>query len=243
MRKVKLLLTFTLAIVSIFFLVGCNILDGLVKDNGGETPLSQILNRNTSSDDTVAVITNPEQGEQTVKLYFADKNGELLIEESRTIPKTLSLARETVNQWLLGPSGATDSYPVVNPQTTLKDIAIKNGIAIVDLSKEFLQPYSNVAAETALYGLVNTLTQFATVEIVTIRVEGQEIKTYRSLSTDNLRYRADIVGYSAGSSVDKTNKPIEAADESSVDNADSHNDSSTADSATASPSAINLFGS
>jgi len=200
MQKTKWLIIFLVCIAAIMMLVGCNILDSLIKDSGGSAPLGQILNKNENEvkDDALPVAANL-QGEKTVKLYFADKNGEALIEQNRTIPKTLSLARETVNQWLLGPAGDSDCYPVVNPQTVLLDISITNGSATVDLSKEYLQPFSNVKAETALYGLVNTVAQFSTVQLVKIRIEGQEIKTYRGLNLDQLRFRNDVIGFSSGS--------------------------------------------
>ncbi|QHA01518.1 GerMN domain-containing protein [Dehalobacter restrictus] len=197
MRKIRLLLTFVLLIAAITLLVGCNILNDLIKEGGGDAPLSKLLDK-TAQEDTVEVTTDSQQTEQTVKLYFADADGKVLIEENRTIPKTLSLARETVSQWLLGPAGRSSAYPMVNPQTVLLDIGIKSGIATVDLSKEFLEPYSNVAAETALYGLVNTLTQFQTVQIVKIRVEGKDIQTYRGIGLENLRYRNDLIGYASG---------------------------------------------
>ncbi|MCG1024878.1 GerMN domain-containing protein [Dehalobacter sp.] len=197
MRKIRLLLTFILMIAAIMLLVGCNILNDLIKEGGGNAPLSKLLNK-TVQEDTVAVTTESQQTEQTVKLYFADADGKVLIEENRTIPKTLSLARETVCQWLLGPVGSSGSYPMVNPQTKLLDIGIKNGIATVDLSKEFIEPYSNISAETALYGLVNTLTQFQTVQIVKIRVDGRDIQTYRGIRLENLRSRNDLIGYASG---------------------------------------------
>ncbi|HHV64382.1 MAG TPA: GerMN domain-containing protein [Peptococcaceae bacterium] len=202
MRKPGLLFTFFLCVAAILLLVGCNILDNLVKDGGGSAPLSQLLNRfqgEKGNNDATAVITTPQQGESTIKLFFADKSGTQLIEVYRTIPKTLSLAKETVCQWLMGPTGGQgDVYAVVNPATSLRSINIKNGIAIVDLSKEFLEPYSNIAPEIALYGLVNTLTQFPTVELVKIRIEGQDINMYRGLDLSNLRFRHDLIGFSAG---------------------------------------------
>lgn len=212
MQKTRLLLTFFLCIVAIMLLVGCNILDNLVKDEGGNAPLSQILNNKTPRDnnsDAIPVITAPE-GESTIKLYFADKSGKSLIEVNRTIPKTLSLAKETVNQWLMGPSSANaDSYQVVSPQTTLRSINIKNGIATVDLSKEFLEPYSNISAETALYGLVNTVAQFPTVQIVKIRIEGQEINVFRGIDLSNLRFCNDLIGYSSGPAFQGSIEPLE----------------------------------
>lgn len=198
MQKTKWLIICFLCMAAITMLVGCNILDSLVKDGGGSAPLGQILNKNNEVGKDALPVTAEPQGNQTVKLYFADKNGEVLIEQNRTIPKTLSLARETVNQWLLGPAGDADCYPVVSPETVLLDISIKNGTATVDLSKEYLQPFTNVTAETALYGLVNTVAQFSTVQMVKIRIEGQEIKTYRSLDLEQLRFRNDVIGYSTG---------------------------------------------
>lgn len=201
MQRTRLLLTIVVCITAILMLVGCNILDELVKDGGGSAPLSNIFNRALDKDtarDAVPVITGSDQGEHSIKLFFADKDGKSLIEVNRTIPKTLSLARETVTQWLMGPSNSTEAYPTVSPQTTLRDINIKNGIATIDLSKEFLQPYSNVLPTTALYGLVNTVTQFSSVQIVKIRVEGKEISTYRGISLNDLRFRNDLIGYSSG---------------------------------------------
>lgn len=240
MRKVKLLFVFVLCTALIVMLTGCDILNTLIQKDGGSTPLSQILNKNTESD-TVPVITTTQQGEHTVKLYFADSSGKVLVEQNRTIPKTLSLARETVSQWLMGPvASSSDSYPLVNPQTILKDIGIKNGIATVDLSKEFLEPYSNITAETALYGLVNTLTQFSTVQIVNIRVEGQDIDYFRGISLDNLRFRNDLIGYSSGSAVqDQSLVEQSSTEQSSTEQNQEVNTGQSQD--VVSPSSINLF--
>ena len=238
MQKAKWLIACILCIAAIMMLVGCNILDSLVKDDGGNPPLGQILNRNTEEEgkNALPVITG-QQGEQTVKLYFSDESGKSLIEQSRTIPKTLSLARETINQWLLGPAGNTDCYPAVNPETRLLDINIKNGVAIVDLSSEYLQPFSNVTAETALYGLVNTVAQFSTVQLVEIRIEGQKIKTYRGISLGQLRFRNDVIGYSSGSadgSIPESDIPSFVAEEDKQDNVKEEKEA-------LSPSSMNLF--
>jgi len=242
MQKTKLLLTFVVCIAAILMLVGCNILDELVKDGGGSAPLSNIFNRALDKDsghDAVPVITDSQQGEHTIKLYFADKSGKKLVEVSRTIPKTLSLARETVNQWLMGPAG-TDAYPAVNPQTVLRDINIKNGIATVDLSKEFLQPYSNVTPEIALYGLVNTLTQFSTVQIVKIRVEGKEISTFRGIGLSDLRSRNDLIGFSSGP-VAQSNTPDVTISDIKGGPLQEMNKSAAGEDKKESPSSMNIF--
>ncbi|NLI93412.1 MAG: GerMN domain-containing protein [Peptococcaceae bacterium] len=238
MQKTRLFITCILCIAAIMMLVGCNILNDLIKDGGGNGPLGNLLNKTTDKNkdgSAVPVISNSTQGENQIKLYFSDKSGKKLVEVNRTIPKTLSLARETVHQWLVGPSGSTDSYPVVSPQTTFRDISIKNGIATVDLSKEFLQPYSNVAAETTLYGLVNTVSQFSSVQLVKIRVEGQEIKTFRGINLSDLRFRNDLIGFSAG--------PVTQGGSSQTPGVSQQDDSKTATGSEKkeSPSTMNIF--
>jgi len=135
----------------------------------------------------------------TVELYFPDVTGQYLVKEKRVIPKTLSVARETVKQWLLGPTTAQAMSPVV-AGTTLLDIAInEQGLVTVDLSEEFLQPVNQVSAEARLYGLVNTLAQFPTVERVRLRVEGQNLVSYEGINTTNLTYNDRLVQGAAGS--------------------------------------------
>jgi len=229
MRKKPLLLTFFLCLAAIILLVGCNTLDSVLKEGGNSAPLAQILNKIQDKDpegEATPIVAGVQQGETIVKLYFADSRGEGLIEVKRSIPKTLSLARETVNQWLSGPvDRASDAYAAVNPQTVLRDININNGVAIVDLSKQFLQKYSNVSPQTTLYGLVNTLTQFPTVEIVKIRVEGQEIDSYFGIDLTNLRMRPDLIRSSTGSTAQEK--------EQSGDNPAEEEHS---------PSSVNIFG-
>lgn len=233
MQKIKYLLISILCIAAIMMLMGCNILDNLIKEGEGNAPLAELLNRGDNNDDGVPVITAPE-GEQTIKLYFAGKNGNTLVEQNRTIPKTLSLARETVNQWLLGPVGDSDCFPVVSPDTRLRDISITNGIATVDLSKEYLEPYGNVTAETALYGLVNTVAQFPSVQLVRIRVEGQDIKVFRGINLNELRFREDLVGYSSGPVIPEDQVSISIGENSEEDPAPEVNK-------TLSPSSKNIF--
>lgn len=241
MRTTKILLIFVMSLLMATSLMGCDILSSLVKEGEGTAPLGQFLNR-TPTGEALPVITTPIEGEQTVKLYFADESGKRLTETQRTIPKTLSLARETLNQWLLGPAGgAADVYPVVSSQTKLRDINIKNGIAIVDLSKEYLEPYGNVSREVALYGLVNTIAQFPTVEMVEIRIDGKGIGQYRGIQLKNLRFRNDLVGTATGLVQQETVKKEEVLEEKPLEFI--VEEPKAAPKPKASPSTVNLFSS
>ncbi|KGK91544.1 spore gernimation protein [Desulfosporosinus sp. HMP52] len=177
--------------LSLILMTGCGTLETLVKKDGASTPLADWIGSTGDKETTIPASTATGEG-KVVALYYPDPSGKYLLKEERTLPKTVSLARETVVQWLKGPSG-NDLLASVSTTTTLRDIAIKDSVVIVDLSKEFLQPNSKVAPEIALYGLVNTLTQFSTIKQVQIRVDGQPISKYGTIDASNLVYKANLV--------------------------------------------------
>jgi hypothetical protein len=177
-------------------LAGCGTLQTLVQKDGEATPLSQWIG---SEQQTVPATTNLGDG-KAVNLYFPDSTGKTLVKEERTLPKTVSVARETINEWLKGPVQGKGQAAVA-PATTLRDIAIKDGVATVDLSKEFAEPFGKVSQELAVYGLVNTLTQFPTVHEVKIRVEGKPLTKLGNLDLNNLSYKEGIVKDTATPSV------------------------------------------
>lgn len=193
-------------ILTLIFLMGCGTLETLINKDGTGTSLGDFIGGDRS-DSLPAVSTastmSPSEGSVEINLYFADTTGKYLVEEHRTVPKTLSLARETVSEWLKGPSvsAGTTEQAAVPTTTTLRDIAIKEDMGIVDLSKEFLQTSSKVSPEVALYGLVNTLTQFPTIKQVQIRVEGKPLTKYGTIDATNLVNKASLVKENDSASV------------------------------------------
>lgn len=209
------------------FLAGCGTLETLVKKEGEATPLSQWI----GNEQTVPATTNLGDG-KAVSLYFPDSTGKALIKEERTLPKTLSVARETINEWLKGPAQGKGQAAVI-PATTLRDIAIKDGVATVDLSKEFTEPVNKVSQEVAVFGLVNTLTQFPTVHEVKIRVEGKPLTKLGNVDLSKLSYKESLV----------KNTP-ESAQKSNSQGTGTNSDKPIKDDSSKkkdSPSSINLF--
>lgn len=126
-----------------------------------------------------------------VALYFADRNGEYLKVEKSQIPFVQGLARATVEALIAGPrqKNLTKTFP---DGAKLLDINIQDGLCTVDMSKEFKENHWGGSSGEILtvYSLVNTLTQFPTVEKVEILVEGQKIDTlagHMDLSTPVFR--------------------------------------------------------
>jgi spore germination protein GerM len=117
----------------------------------------------------------------SVSLYFADQSGESLVAEQRDVQKVEGIGRAVIQELLKGPV-QPELAEAVPENTQLLDINIKeDGLAIVDFSKELAEGLSDSSAaeKMAIYSIVNTLTQFPSVERVQIRVEGKNVNTLK----------------------------------------------------------------
>ncbi|KUO70599.1 MAG: spore gernimation protein [Desulfosporosinus sp. BRH_c37] len=213
--KIRIWNSFLMGVVlfSLIFIAGCGTLETLVNKDGASTAFGDFIGGKSTTVLPAATSVSTSSDAKSIFLYFADSTGKYLVKEQRLLPQTTSVARETVNQWLKGPDEGTNSRASVPTTTVLLDIAIKDNIAIVDLSKEFLKPNSNVSPEVALYGLVNTLTQFATVKQVQIRIEGKALLKYGAIDATKLINKASLIKAVAAPTtnpiVPNTNKGLE----------------------------------
>lgn len=231
------------------FIPGCSALDTMLqKDGNAKSVLGDWIGSGTKPSSPQGQNLTGEN--KTIVLYFADSTGKYLVPEERTIPKTLSLARETVTQWLRGPAVKENSVQAAaSPATTLLDISVKDGVAIVDLSKEFSQPYAKISPEVTLYGLANTLTQFPTIKEIKLRVEGKPFLRLGSVDASNLAYKGSLVKNSlpAAAPAAAVPKSPSANGSAGVGSGGNSTDGSslgrgsTNGDTPASPSSINLF--
>jgi spore germination protein GerM len=143
----------------------------------------QLETPEVSAEDLVqsaGALADPSQS-KTVVLYFTDQSGANLVAEERMIPKVEGIGRAVMQELLKGP--VQPELAEALPQATqLLDINIKeDGLAIVDFSKELADDLadSSSAERMAVYSIVNTLSQFPSVERVQIRVEGKNVNTLK----------------------------------------------------------------
>lgn len=111
----------------------------------------------------------------TVVLYFANTSGYLQAEQ-RTVKKTPGIARQAINELCRGPQ--SQSLAATLPDgTRLLDINIKDGLCTVNFSRELVAKHSggSGAEYATVYSIVNTLTQFSSINQVQILVEGQVV--------------------------------------------------------------------
>jgi len=127
--------------------------------------------------ESVAVISQIGDTKE-ISLYFAAGDGKGLKEEKRSIPKETGLARATLNQLIYGPKDQ-DLFPTIPANTILQDINIRDGLCTVNFSDDLTLNYAedNLDEELTVYSIVNTLTQFPTIEEVIILIDGQAVPT------------------------------------------------------------------
>ena len=130
-------------------------------------------------DPAAAETISPTGETKTVVLYFTDQEGEQLVAEERQIAKVEGIAKASIEALLSGPKDS-DLQSALPEGVRLLDINIKSdGLAIVDFSGDLKENMadSNKKEKTAIYSIVNTLTEFPTVERVEIRIDGKTVNT------------------------------------------------------------------
>ena len=101
----------------------------------------------------------------------------------REIPRTLAVATAAMNALIAGPNeremGSSPAmYTTVPDGTRLLGLTIANGVATVNLSKEFESGGGSASVLGRLAQVVYTLTQFPTVKTVTFQLDGQPVTTF-----------------------------------------------------------------
>jgi hypothetical protein len=127
-----------------------------------------------------------DAGTTTVRAYFflGSFTGDAgLVPVLRTVPKTQAVGAAAMAALLGGPNQAEMSarpamYTVVPEGTRFLGLRIENGIAIVNLSREFESGGGSASVLGRLGQVVYTLTQFPTVTGVRLELDGQPVTVF-----------------------------------------------------------------
>jgi germination protein M len=143
------------------------------------------------------VTTSTTQSGQTstVKVYFT-KN-EKVCAATRSIAKTQEVGGAAMKALLEGPTAEEKQAGMVTniPEgTTFLGLNIANGVATVDLSKEYESGGGSLSMFMRLAEVVFTLTQFPTVQGVDFKLDGQPIEVLggEGIIIDHPMSRADF---------------------------------------------------
>lgn len=114
----------------------------------------------------------------TLKVYFV--KGEKLVPATRQVAWTKAVGSAALEQLLAGPTkadkakGMTSAVPA---GVKLRGLNIKNGVATVDLTGTFGTGGGSASMHLRLGQIVYTLTEFPTVDAVSLRIDGKVVKT------------------------------------------------------------------
>jgi germination protein M len=140
--------------------------------------------------------TSTPAGTIIVRAYFL--LNEHLVPVLREVPKTQAVATAAMNQLLAGPNAkeraASPALVTTVPAgTKLLGLSIDNGVATVDLSREFESGGGSASMFGRLSQVVYTLTQFPTVSGVLFQLDGQPVTIFggEGLILDHAVGRAD----------------------------------------------------
>lgn len=123
-----------------------------------------------NTDDTVS------EAEQTIALYFPEKNGDKLGVERRRVKvqNSLSLEKTVINELLKGTKNDKLTRSL-SEDVKLLGIETKDNVCFVNFSSEFVSKTSSgsLATTLALYSVVNTLCELENVQSVQVLVNGE----------------------------------------------------------------------
>lgn len=146
--------------------VGLMRADDFIDNTGGETSYKQ----NT-----------------TLNMYFSDYKGTSLVEVpvEITYDATIPLEQLAVEQLIKGPYSIEgvnkkDVLPTIPDGTRLNKITVRENTCYVDFSSEFLNKRKQVTSDVAIYSVVNTLVELATVNKVQFSIDGEQVLEYSS---------------------------------------------------------------
>lgn len=152
-----------------------------------------------------------------LNVYYADRNNEKIVIEKRTIKinsndnKYMMAMKELIK-------GPKDKKLKVNihPKTKVLGVEKYNDVAIVNLSKEFVDVNGEIQQIVAIMTVTNTLTQFSEINNVKIMIEGEEYTSpsgfmenvFHRFSMDDNKTIQKISLYFAGTNADQLVKEM-----------------------------------
>lgn len=117
-----------------------------------------------------------------LKLYFGNETGDKLVTTTRTLDYNTLIPMEklVLEELFKGPDGdLTGVYPLINPDTKILSVTVKDSICYVNLDATFTTQIYNGTAEVVLYSIVNSLTELNTIKKVQFSIDGKTDITYR----------------------------------------------------------------
>jgi len=154
----------------------------LITVNGGDFEISDGNAIGIMNKDDIVFDTTPEvKQQQYISLYFANKEGSMLVEESRkiTVNEKEKLELQAVKELIKGPE-SKELGKTIPAETKILSVETKDNVCFVNLSQEFISrhPGGTMGEQLTIYSIVNTLTAIDGIEKVQFLIEGQKNESF-----------------------------------------------------------------
>jgi len=118
---------------------------------------------------------DPAQTMEIAVYYLKSTDQEFyLVREVHQVEKTTEVAQAALNELIKGDPVTPDAYRVLPEDTRILGVNIENGLATIDFSPEVLRANVGSSGEgLGIASIVNTLTEFPTIQEVSFMVDGQ----------------------------------------------------------------------
>ena len=109
-----------------------------------------------------------------LKLYFADKEGTGLRENTEAVAYNSNISMEKlVCEHIVSGPLSDNVYPVTDPEVRIMSVTTRDGVCYVNLSKEFLTKKGKLTDEVVLYSFVNSLTELPNINKVQFMIDSE----------------------------------------------------------------------
>jgi len=118
-----------------------------------------------------------------LRLYFANEEGDRLIAVNRELShnadvSNVSMEKIVLEQLIKGPAN-NDTYPVINPDTKIVSVTVKDGVCYIIFDSAFETAINNVTTDVTIYAIVNSLSELSNVNKVQISIDGDSDNKFR----------------------------------------------------------------
>lgn len=131
-------------------------------------------------------VDNPEgqisnNASAVLQLYYANADGTGLVPVQRYVEYNTNVSLEKLVTELLiqGPAAGEEAYPVMNPNTKILSVIVKDNTCYLNLDESFLTQVYSVNSDVTVYAIANSLIALNNVNKVQISVNGNSDVTYR----------------------------------------------------------------
>ena len=130
-----------------------------------------------------------ESSEITINVYYADSMVQYLVGEARVISSENKYV-DALNELMKLPINSS-LFRLIPDTTKINSVVVEDGLAKVDLSKEFIEDKitSDTEDNLLVYSIVNTLTEFPEVNSVSFYIDGEKLDVLEMLDLTEPYFR------------------------------------------------------